>query len=116
MEIPYLRTAIAIAIVEARHAAELTQPQLADFANLSRSYVAALEAGKTSFSVESLYALLHAMRVDVTTFFVRVEEIRSQRPTLSNPGKGRRRMKNLAGKETPAAPTHFASRGRIAHA
>ena len=116
MEISYLRAAVAIALVEARHAAALTQPQLADFACLSRSYVAALEAGKTSFSVESLYALLQAMRVDVSAFFVRVEEIRGQCPTLSNPGRGRRRMKNIAGKETPAAPTHFASRGRSAQA
>ena len=112
MEIPYLRTAIAITLVEARHAAGLTQPQLADFSGLSRSYVAALEGGKTSFSVESLYALLNAMRVDVSAFFARVEELREQCPTLSNPGKGRRRMKRLAGAETPAAPTHFASHER----
>jgi len=112
MEIPYLRTAIAITLVEVRHAAGLTQPQLADFSGLSRSYVAALEAGKTSFSVESLYTLLHVMGVGAPTFFARVEELREQCPTLSSPGKGRRRMKRLAGIETPAAPAHFAIPGR----
>jgi transcriptional regulator with XRE-family HTH domain len=112
MEVPYLRTAIAIALVEARHAAGLTQPQLADFAGLSRSYVAALEAGKTSFSIESLYALLFVVQIDSPNFFTRVEELRSQSPALSMPGKGRRRMKNLSGIESPAAPGHFASRGR----
>ena len=103
MTIPYLRPAIAIALVEARRAAGLTQPQLADFSGLSRSYVAALEAGKTSASVESLYALLRALRVDISCFFARVEELREQNPALSKPGKGRQRMKRLAGIETPAA-------------
>ena len=108
MDIPYLRAAIAIALVEARHAAGMSQHQLADFAGLSRSYVAALEAGKTSFAVETLYALLHVLQMGAADFFVRVEELRRQRPTLSKPGKGRRRMKILAGEETPAAPAHFA--------
>ena len=101
MEIPHLRAAIAIALAEARHAAGLTQPQLADFSGLSRSYVAALEAGKTSFSVESLYALLQVIRMDAPAFFARVEDLRGQCPTLSKPGKGRRRTKCLAGIETP---------------
>jgi transcriptional regulator with XRE-family HTH domain len=112
MEVPYLRAAVAIALVEARHAAGLTQSQLADFAGLSRSYVAALEAGNTSFSVESLYALLQAMRIHAPDFFAGVEELREQCPMLSKPGKGRRRAKILAGTESPAAPERFASRGR----
>ena len=70
--IPFLRPAIAIALAEARHKAGLTQPQLADFSGLSRSYIAALEAGETSFSCESLYALLEVIHMDVVAFFNRV--------------------------------------------
>ena len=90
--IPYLRPSIAIAMAEARKAAGLTQPQLADFSGLSRSYIAALEAGETSFSCESLYALLGVMNVDIVAFFQRVEDLRAQKPTISKPGRGRRRM------------------------
>lgn len=89
--IPFLRPAIAIALAEARHKAGLTQPQLADFSGLSRSYIAALEAGETSFSCESLYALLGVMNVDIVAFFQRVEDLRAQKPTISKPGRGRRR-------------------------
>ena len=89
--IPFLRPAIAIALAEARKTAGLTQPQLADFSDLSRSYIAALEAGETSFSCESLYALLGVMNVDIVAFFQRVEDLRAQKPTISKPGRGRRR-------------------------
>ena len=89
--IPFLRPAIAIALAEARKTAGLTQPQLADFSDLSRSYIAALEAGETSFSCESLYALLGVMNVDIVAFFQRVEDLRVQKPTISKPGRGRRR-------------------------
>ena len=89
--IPYLRPSIAIAMAEARKAAGLTQPQLADFSGLSRSYIAALEAGETSFSCESLYALLGVMNVDIVAFFQRVEDLRAQKPAISKPGRGRRR-------------------------
>lgn len=98
--IPFLRPAIAIALAEARHKAGLTQPQLADFSGLSRSYIAALEAGETSFSCESLYALLEVMRTDVVAFFTRVEELRAQKPVISKPGRGRRRSVTL-GSNTP---------------
>lgn len=98
--IPFLRPAIGIALAEARHKAGLTQPQLADFSGLSRSYIAALEAGKTSFSCESLYALLEVMRMDVVAFFSRVEELRAQKPAISKPGRGRRRSVTL-GSSTP---------------
>ena len=87
----FLRPAIAIALAEARKAAGLTKPQLADFSGLSRSYIAALEAGETSFSCESLYALLGVMNVDIVAFFQRVEDLRAQKPTISKPGRGRRR-------------------------
>lgn len=98
--IPFLRPAIAIALAEARHKAGLTQPQLADFSGLSRSYIAALEAGETSFSCESLYALLEVIHMDVVAFFNRVEELRAQRPVISKPGRGRRRSVTL-GSNTP---------------
>lgn len=95
--IPFLRPSIAIALAEARHKAGLTQPQLADFSGLSRSYIAALEAGETSFSCESLYALLTVMRMDVVAFFSRVEELRAQKPAISKPGRGCRRSVTLGG-------------------
>ena len=87
----FLRPAIAIALAEARKAAGLTQPQLADFSGLSRSDIAALEAGDTSFSCDSLYALRGVMNVDIVAFFQRVEDLRAQKPAISKPGRGRRR-------------------------
>ena len=88
-------------MAEARKAAGLTQPQLADFSGLSRSYIAALEAGETSFSCESLYALLGVMNVDIVAFFQRVEDLRAQNPTISKPGRGRRRTITIG--VTPSA-------------
>ena len=58
MDTSHLRQAIAIAVAEARRDAGLTQPQLADFAQRSRSYIAAIEAGSVNVTCETLYALL----------------------------------------------------------
>ena len=91
MEIDFLRQAIAVALTEARHAAQLTQPQLADFAQLSRSYIAAVEAGKVGISCETMYSLLTVLQISPIAFFQRVEELRAQKPVLSNPGRGGRR-------------------------
>lgn len=92
----YLRPALAIALVEARRAAGLTQPQLADFSGLARSYVAAIEGGTTSCSLESLYALTRALQVDATVFLGRVDELRGMRPSISNPGRGGKRVITFA--------------------
>ena len=97
MDIPdYLRPALAIALTEARHAAGLTQPQLADFSGLARSYVAALEGGTTSCSLESLYALTRALQLDPADFLARVDDLRAMRPSISNPGRGGKRVISFA--------------------
>ena len=83
-------------LAEARHAAGLTQPQLADFSGLARSYVATIGRGTTSCSLESLYALTRALRVDTTAFLGRVEELRAMRPSISNPGRGGKRVITFA--------------------
>lgn len=88
----YLRPALAIALAEARHAAGLTQPQLADFSGLARSYVAAIEGGTTSCSLESLYALTRALQLDPANFLSRVDELRAMRPSISSPGRGCKRV------------------------
>lgn len=92
----YLRPALAIALAEARHAAGLTQPQLADFSGLARSYVAAIEGGISSCSLESLYALTRALQLDATVFLARVDELRAMRPSISNPGRGGKRVISFA--------------------
>lgn len=79
----YLRPALAIALAEARHAAGPTQPQLADFSGLARSYVAAIEGGAASCSLESLYALTRALQVDAADFLGRVKELRAIGPSIS---------------------------------
>lgn len=92
MKTNFLRQAIAVALAEARRAAQLTQPQLADFAQLSRSYIAAVEAGKVGISCETVYSLLAVLNISPIVFFQRVEELRAQKPVLSNPGRGGRRL------------------------
>lgn len=103
----YLRPALAIALAEARHAAGLTQPQLADFSGLARSYVAAIEGGTTSCSLESLYALVGALQIDPADFLSRVDALRAMRPSISNPGRGGKRVISFAadaGMDTDNAP------------
>lgn len=91
MDTSHLRQSIAIAVAEARRDAGLTQPQLADFAQRSRSYIAAIEAGSVNVTCETLYALLAVFGRDPVDFFRRVEELRRQRPEVSRPGRGKRR-------------------------
>ena len=100
----YLRPALGIALAEARHAAGLTQPQLADFSGLARSYVAAIEGGTTSCSLESLYALTNALQLDPAEFLARVGELRAMRPSISSPGRGGKRVISFEDDEddTPA--------------
>ena len=102
--IPYLRQAFAIALAEARHAVGLTQLELADLAGLSRSYIAALEAGSVGFSGERLYMLAAVLQIDVLDFWTRIEELRKLQPTLLAPGKGKRRVKTISGKKSTTHP------------
>lgn len=87
----YLREAIAIAIAEGRQKSGLTQPQLADFAELSRSYIAAVEAAKVGISCEALFEILGVLKIPPTTFFQRIEELRAKKPVICSPGRGRKR-------------------------
>lgn len=53
------------AIWEFRAAAQMTQADLAGRAGVNRSYLSALENGKTTEALEQIFAILHALKVRV---------------------------------------------------
>ncbi|MFT3715648.1 MAG: helix-turn-helix transcriptional regulator [Gordonia sp. (in: high G+C Gram-positive bacteria)] len=68
------RTALAEALVAARHEAGLTQQQLADKAGLSRSAIARLETGKASIGSDLLWDLAVALGQRPSHLFAIAEE------------------------------------------
>lgn len=53
------------AIREFRGAAQMTQADLAERAGVHRSYLSALENGKTTEALEQVFVILHALNVKV---------------------------------------------------
>lgn len=56
---------VGMAIREFRAAAGLTQAELAGRAGVHRTYLSALENGKTTEALEQVFVLLHALNVRV---------------------------------------------------
>lgn len=52
-----------------RHAAELTQGELAERADLTDGFISQVERGRTSISIDSLKQILDALNVSLTDFF-----------------------------------------------
>ena len=59
----------------------LTQEQLSGLANISRSYLAEVETGKKSASVETLWKISEALAIPLTSLFRLIESAhRTQNP------------------------------------
>lgn len=56
---------LGAAIREFRAAAQITQADLAGRAGVHRSYLSALENGKTTEALEQIFVILHALKVRV---------------------------------------------------
>ena len=87
--VPYLREATAIILKKIRTEAGISQNELADFAGLSRSYIAAAEAGKTGFSGDALFLIADVLKISPADFITQVDILRKKKPTLSEGEPGR---------------------------
>ncbi len=77
------RAALAKALVDARHAAGLTQDQLAERSGLSRSAIARAEAGEASLSSDRFWDLARALGIRPSTLWLAAEADEAAADTLS---------------------------------
>lgn len=94
--VPYLREAAAITLKKVRTDAGLSQNELADFAGLSRSYIAAVEAGKTGFSGDALFVIAEVLKVAPADIIAQIDALRKKKPALSEAEAGRPRKQTKA--------------------
>ncbi|CAK7033935.1 MAG: hypothetical protein DELT_00478 [Desulfovibrio sp.] len=92
--VSYLRESTAITIKKARTEAGLSQNELADFAGLSRSYIAAVEAGKSGFSGDALFLIADVLKLPPADIIAQIDALRKKKPTLaeSEPGRPRKQQ------------------------
>ncbi len=89
--VSYLREATAITLKSIRTNAGLSQSELADFAGLSRSYIAAVEAGKSGFSGDALFLIADVLKISPADVIAQIDTLRKKKPTLSELEPGRPR-------------------------
>lgn len=74
-----LVTAVAATVRHFRKASDMSQEALADKAGLDRTYISGVERGVRNITLDSLEQIIHALGIDVKTFFTRVfEELNRQ--------------------------------------
>lgn len=74
-----LVTAVAATVRHFRKASGMSQEALADKAGLDRTYISGVERGVRNITLDSLEQIIHALGIDVKTFFTRVfEELNRQ--------------------------------------
>ena len=66
--------AVASTIRHFRKLADISQEALADKADLDRTYISGIERGVRNITLDSLEQIIHALNVDVQTFFNKVSE------------------------------------------
>ncbi|MDK9701002.1 MAG: helix-turn-helix domain-containing protein [bacterium] len=66
---PEIKVDIGERIKDLRQAAELTQEELAERAELSKGFISQVERGLTNLSIENLVAILSALDVSLPEFF-----------------------------------------------
>jgi len=67
--VPDIKLDIGERIKDLRQAAELTQEELAERAELSKGFISQVERGLTNLSIENLMAILSALDVSLAEFF-----------------------------------------------
>lgn len=60
---------VALAIRHFRKEKNLSQEELADMANLDRTYISGVERGVRNITLESLDHIIHALQIDCADFF-----------------------------------------------
>lgn|GEM_PF-1223981 len=93
--VPYLRVATATILKKIRTDAGLSQSELADFAGLSRSYIAAVEGGKAGFSGDALFLIADVLKIPPGQIIADIDVLRKKKPALSTlePGRPRKQAK-----------------------
>ncbi len=66
--------AVALTIRYFRKLANISQEDLADKANLDRTYISGIERGIRNITLDSLEPVIHALNVDIQIFFNKVSE------------------------------------------
>lgn len=93
--VPFLREATAIILKKVRTNAGLSQNELADFAGLSRSYIAAVEAGKSGFSGDALFLIAGVLKTTPADIIEQIDALKKEKPTLSETEPGRPRKLSI---------------------
>jgi transcriptional regulator with XRE-family HTH domain len=65
---------VAITIRHFRKMANMSQEDLADKANLDRTYISGIERGVRNITLDSLEQIIHALDIDIPSFFTKVSE------------------------------------------
>ncbi|MCQ2387768.1 MAG: helix-turn-helix transcriptional regulator [Clostridia bacterium] len=60
---------VGLRIKELRHKLNISQEELADRANVHRTYIASLEVGKRNISIAVLEKIVDALEVSLSEFF-----------------------------------------------
>ena len=66
--------AVAITIRYFRKTANMSQEDLADKADLDRTYISGIERGVRNITLDSLEQVIYALNIDIQTFFNKVSE------------------------------------------
>lgn len=69
-----LVNAVAFTIKHFRKACDMSQEDLADKADLDRTYISGVERGVRNITLDSLELIIHALGVNVTAFFLMVTD------------------------------------------
>lgn len=69
-----LRTIFGKTLKEYRNAKELSQQQLADFADVDRAYISELERGLMTPSLEIFFKLAYQLKVQPTEFIHKIDQ------------------------------------------
>ncbi|MGW3653692.1 helix-turn-helix domain-containing protein [Streptomyces sp. NPDC000878] len=77
-EVLALRRAFGQRLKELRNEAELTQGQLAEAAGINRVFYVGVEGGRRNVSLDKVFALARALRVDVGRLFVNLGSPRAE--------------------------------------
>jgi transcriptional regulator with XRE-family HTH domain len=64
--------AVALALRHFRHLANVSQEELADSANLDRTYISGVERGVRNITLDSLEQIVDGLGVDLQTFLAEV--------------------------------------------
>ena len=69
-----LVTAVASTVRHFRKISNMSQEELADIAELDRTYISGVERGVRNITLDSLEQIINALGIDILTFFTKLFE------------------------------------------